>query len=100
MFSIANRHRLKVILDRIAEGQAITLKERLFVDNFADHNQTVANCLRKARRLQQKAEATDEIDQLLNQLDLNPTDPESQYRPQTDDLGDWFSGAPSWLGRS
>ena len=100
MLSIANRHRLKIILERISEGEAITLKERIFVDNFADQNQTVNSCLRKARRLQQRQEPKDEIEQLLNCLDLNPADPESQYKPNIDDLGEWFTGAPSWLGRS
>ena len=65
MFSIANRHRLKIILERISEGEEITLKERLFVDKFADQNQTVASCLRKARRLQQRKEPKDEIALLI-----------------------------------
>jgi len=100
MFSITNRHRLKVILGRIAQGEEITLKERLFVDKFADNNQTVATCLRKARRLQQNKNPNDEIEQLLNCLELIPPDPESQYKKNVDDLGEWFTGAPSWLGRS
>ena len=100
MFSIANRHRLKIILGRISEGKEITLKERLFIDKFADQSQTVASCLRKARRLQQRKEPSDEIEQLLNCLELSPNDSESQYKPNIDDLGEWFTGAPSWLGRS
>ncbi len=100
MFSTATRLRLKSILERIAKGEVVTLKERVFVGNFADQNQTVATCLRKAQQLQQKREPINGIDQLLHGLNLGATDPEASYKPKIDDLGEWFSGAPSWLGRS
>ena len=40
------------------------------------------------------------IDELLDGLDLCSDEPHSTYNPNSDDLGDWFSGAPSWIRRS
>ncbi|WP_320667970.1 hypothetical protein [Prochlorococcus sp. MIT 1307] len=100
MFSIATRLRLKKILDRISIGEKVSLQERIYVDKYADQNQTVATCLRRAQCSQQERESTNSIDDLLYSLDLVSEDPESSYRPKADDLGEWFSGAPSWLGRS
>ena len=40
------------------------------------------------------------IEELLNGLDLCSSDPHSTYNPDQDDLGEWFSGAPSWIRRS
>ena len=100
MFSTSPRFRIKDILDRIASGEEVDLQERIFLDGFADKNQTVATCLRKAQRFQQKRESIHDIDDLLNGLDLVSNDPHSSYSPKSDDLGEWFSGAPSWLVRS
>ena len=100
MFSTSTLLRLKDILERITSGKEISIQERLYVEQCADKNQSMATCLRKARRLQQKTEASNSIDYLLNGLELRSTDPDSSYRPKLDDLGEWFSGAPSWLGRS
>ena len=100
MFSKTTRLRLGDILQRIAKGKEVSLKERLYLDRFADQDQNIASCLRRATRLQQNLEATNGIDHLLHQLDLVSPDTQSTYKPQIDDLGEWFSGAPSWLGRS
>ena len=100
MFSTSALLRLKDILERIATSKEISLQERLYVDQCADKNSSMATGLRKARRLQQKTEASNSIDKLLNGLELRSTDPESSYRPKLDDLGEWFSGTPSWLSRS
>ena len=100
MFSISTRLRLKKILERMSLGEKVSLQERIYLDKYADQNQTVATCLRKAQRSQQQREPSNSVDDLLNSLDLVSADPESAYRPKADDLGEWFSGAPSWLGRS
>ena len=100
MISTSTRLLLKDILQRIATGKEVTLQERIYLGKFADRNQTVANSLRRANRLQQKQELTNGIDHLLNDLDLGSADPQASYKPASDDLGEWFSGAPSWLVRS
>ena len=100
MFSITTRKRLKNILERVSHGKTISLKDRIYLSKHADQNQTVSNCLRKAQLTQQKSTPSNSIDQLLNNLDLYPTDPQSTFNRKEDDLGEWFCGAPSWLGRS
>ncbi len=100
MFSSDIRLRLMDILEKIATGKEVSLNERLYVESFADQDQSIASCLHKAQRLQQNRKSSNEIDQLLDSLELGPNDPHSSYKPKTDDLGEWFSGAPSWLGRS
>tara|TARA_B100001250_G_C19484552_1_gene650201 strand:+ start:247 stop:417 length:171 start_codon:yes stop_codon:yes gene_type:complete len=55
--------------------------------------------LKRAIRIQQKFEAKTSIDKLIKGLDLGSSDPNSSFNTDQDDLGDWFSGAPTWLGR-
>ena len=100
MYSTSHLFRIKNILHRIASGEEINFQERLYIDNCADKDQAIATSLRRARRVQQKMENTNSLDHLINDLDLASIDPDSSYKPKVDDLGEWFSGAPSWLGRS
>ena len=100
MFSQTIRLRLQEILSRVANGQEISLQERLYLDKFADRDQKVSSWFKRALRLQQQNKASNGIDELLADLDLCSPDPQSIYHPEEDDLGEWFGGAPSWLGRS
>ncbi len=100
MLSTSTRLRLQSILERVSKGETVSLDERVYLHKFADRDQTVSSWLTRARRIQQKVGTNDRIDDLLNDLDLGSSDPGSSYKPDQDDLGDWFSGAPSWLGRS
>ena len=100
MFSTSKRIRIQRILNRIAKGKEGTLQERIFLEKVADHDQTISSWLKKALRLQQNQQGRDGIDHLLDDLELGSPHPESTYCPEEDDLGEWFSGAPSWLARS
>ena len=100
MLTTTTRQKLENILNRVANGEKVSLKERIYLNNYADKDQTISNWLKKARRLQQNPQDNNEIDNLLNGLDLGSSDPNSTYKPDEDDLGDWFRGAPSWLVRS
>ncbi len=100
MLSTSTRLRLEDILHRLATNKRVSLNERVFLQKFADRDQTVASWVNKARRLQQKPQPQDEIDNLLNGLCLGSSDPDSTFQKDADDLGDWFGGAPSWLSRS
>ena len=100
MLTTSTQLRLKEILDRISNGQLVTLKERLVLKEFADNDQKIASMLKRAKRHQQHFKPSDEIDNLLGELDLGSADADDTYSPEQDDLADWFSGAPSWLSRS
>ncbi len=100
MLTTSSRLRIQEILTRISMGNHVTLEERIYINKYATKNQNVSNWLRKATRLQRNKPISNPIDELLNGLDLNSEDPNSTYNPDQDDLGEWFSGAPSWIKRS
>ena len=100
MLSTATRLRIQRILARLSKGELVSLQERVFINKFASRDQTVSNWLKRAIRIQQGWEANNPIDKLIDGLDLGSSDPNASFNPDQEDLGDWFSGAPSWLGRS
>jgi len=100
MLSEKTRLRLQEILSRLASNQHVGLNERIDLHKFADNDQTVASWLDMAQRQKNNLESKDSLDNLLDDLNLGSPDPESTFRPNDDDLGEWFSGAPTWLGRS
>ena len=100
MLTTSTRVRIQEILTRIAKGNEVTLKERIYINKYASRNQNVSSWLRKASYLQRNKLTSNPIDELINGLDLCSSDPCSTYDPDQDDLGEWFSGAPSWIRRS
>ena len=100
MLTSSTRIRIQEILTRIAREQEVTLEERIYINKFASRNQNVSSWLRKASYLQRNKLPSNQTDELLNGLDLCSADPHSTYNPDKDDLGEWFSGAPSWIRRS
>tara|TARA_Y100001968_G_C19209036_1_gene643823 strand:+ start:163 stop:468 length:306 start_codon:yes stop_codon:yes gene_type:complete len=101
MLTTSSRLRIQEILKRLAMGNSVTLEERIYLNKYARKNQNVSSWLRKASNIQQnKHISNNPIDELLNGLDLCSPDPHSTYNPDEDDLGEWFSGAPSWIRRS
>ena len=100
MLTTSSRLRIQEILKRISIGELVTLEERIYINKYAMKNQNVSSWLRKASRLQRDQPTSNAIDELLNGLDLNSNEPNSTYNPEQDDLGEWFSGAPSWIRRS
>ena len=100
MLTTPSRIRLQEILTRLSMGKQVTLEERIYINKYATQNQNVSSWLRKASRIQRQEQITSEIDELLNGLDLNSDEPHATYNPDHDDLGEWFSGAPSWIRRS
>ena len=100
MLSTTSRLRIQEILSRLAKGNTVTLEERIYINKFATKHQNVSTWLRQASRIQQNKQFSDPIDELLNGLDLCSDEPNSKYNPDQDDLGEWFSGAPSWIRRS
>ncbi len=100
MLTTSSRLRIQEILTRLAEGNHVTLEERIYINKYATKNQNVSTWLRKASRIQRNKDVSHPIDELLNGLDLSSGEPHSTYNPDQDDLGEWFSGAPSWIRRS
>ena len=100
MLTTSSRLRIQEILTRLSMGNQVTLKERIYISKYATKNQNVSRWLRKASLIQRNQPISNPIDQLLNELDLSSEEPNSTYNPDHDDLGEWFSGAPSWIRRS
>ena len=100
MLTTTSRLRIQEILNRMANGKPVTLKERIYINKYATKNQNVSTWLRKATLLQQKKNPSNPLDELLNGLDLFSSEPHSTFDSDHDDLGEWFTGAPSWLRRS
>tara|TARA_B100000902_G_C26575572_1_gene558604 strand:+ start:82 stop:384 length:303 start_codon:yes stop_codon:yes gene_type:complete len=100
MLTTSSCLRIQEILNRLAQGKTVTLEERIYINKYAMKNQNVSTWLRKASLLQQKQNLSNPLDELLNGLDLLSSEPYSTFDPDHDDLGEWFSGAPSWLRRS
>tara|TARA_Y100001968_G_scaffold17619_1_gene13943 strand:+ start:5582 stop:5884 length:303 start_codon:yes stop_codon:yes gene_type:complete len=100
MLTTTSRIRIQEILGRLAKGNEVTLKERIYVNKYASRYQNVSRWLRKASNIQQNKLISNQIDDLLNGLDLCSSDPHATYNPDQDDIGEWFSGAPSWVRKS
>ena len=89
-----------MIISRIERGEEISLLDRVFISKMADKDPTISYLLNKAKRNQYKNHPKNSIDSLINTLDLGSADPEPAFDPRNDDLGEWFTGAPSWVNRS
>ena len=100
MLTTSTRIRIQEILKRVSMGNQVTLEERIYINKHAKKNQNVSYWLKKALLIQRKAQTHDPIDKLLNGLNLCSEEPHSTFNPDQDDLGEWFSGAPSWIKRS
>ena len=100
MLTTTSRLRIQEILTRLSKGKQVTLEERIYINKYALMNQNVSSWLRKASRIQRQEQITNQIDELLNGLNLTSDEPHITYNPDNDDLGEWFSGAPSWIRRS
>tara|TARA_Y100001968_G_C18960252_1_gene527347 strand:+ start:226 stop:525 length:300 start_codon:yes stop_codon:yes gene_type:complete len=99
MLSTSTRLRIQEILGRLAKGENVSFQERVYLNKFADRDQSVYSWLNKAKRVQRSTTSLDSIDNLLTDLSIGCTDPDGFYN-KDDDLGEWFKGAPSWIGRS
>ena len=100
MLTTTSRLRIQEILTRLSMGKQVTLEERIYINKYATRNQNVSSWLRKASRIQRQEKINNQIDELLNGLDLSADEPHVTFNPDHDDLGEWFSGAPSWIRRS
>ena len=100
MLTPSTRLRLQAIIKRIANAEPISLAERIYVQKFADRDPSVWSWLKQAQRQQQQGAPQPGLDRFLADMNIGEIGPKGAFDPKHDDLGDWFSGAPSWLRRS
>ena len=100
MLTPSTRLRLQDIIGRIADSQPISLSERIYVQKFADSDAIVWSWLRRAQRKQRRGEPQTDLERFMVQMELEEPSHSRGFYPSREDLGDWFSGAPSWLKRS
>ena len=100
MFSAHERQKIETLLSKLANGESIDLKQMVYLHNLANQDQAVDASLKRAKREQINNHNHDHIYNLLNVLDLGSPDPQSVFNPNKEDLGEWLSGAPSWITRS
>ena len=100
MLTPSTRMRLQDIIGRIADSQPISLSERIYVQKFADRDAIVWSWLRRAQRKQRRGEPQTDLERFMVQMELEEPSDSRGFDPSREDLGDWFSGAPSWLKRS
>ena len=50
--------------------------------------------------MQTNHQSEDSIENFLNDLGLSNADNDQIFKPDPEDLGNWFLGAPSWVARS
>ena len=96
MLTTATRLRIQDILRRVAQGQSVSLQDRIYVNKFAEHDRTVNSWVNRARRMQLQQAPSKGLDGFLTDLDLGSEEEGDQYRG---DLGDWFGNASPWLRR-
>ena len=100
MLSFTTKKHLKEILHRLSKGESVSFEERLHLTKSADKDPTISMWLKRAKRLQRNNTPQDSIETLLNDLDLGDSDPDNYFKKHDDDIGEWFTGAPSWITRS
>ena len=97
MITTTTRLRLQNICDRIAQGESVSLTERVHLQKFADRDRSVLSWMKRAQRRQQQGAVTG-LDKLLIDMDLGSCDPGDMHR-RSDDLSEWFGNADPWLRR-
>ena len=100
---LSNQKRLKIkdIIKRISLNKEISLKERIYVEKYAQHSSTISLWLKKAASIRRHGKQNqDGINSLLQSLGIDGLDRENHFNPNKDDISDWFGGSPDWLRRS
>ena len=99
MLTTSTRLKLQLILRRMAEDSSVSLSDRVDLQRLDECDRTVSSWLSRARRRQLAGRRLEGLECFLEELDLRNSEPDQQYSPEADDLGDWFVGADPWLRR-
>ena len=69
MLTTATRLRIQDILRRVAQGQSVSLQDRIYVNKFAEHDRTVNSWVNRARRIQLQQAPSKGLDGFLADVD-------------------------------
>ena len=94
---LSNQTSVKIqeIIRRISINKEVSLQERIFVEQYAEHSPSIWTWLKKANSLRRYGKQDQEsINGLIQSLGLDGLDSENHFDPENDDIADWFSGSP------
>ena len=100
---LSNQKRLIIqdIIKRISLDKEVSLKERIIVEKYAQHNSTISCWLKKANSYRRYGiKNKNSLNGLIQSLGIEGLDSEKHFDQDKEDLSDWFGGSPDWLRRS
>ena len=101
LLSTQKRLKIQEIVRRISLDKEVSLKERIYVEKYAKHSSIISLWLKKANSIRRHGlQSKRSINGLLQSLGIDGLDNESHFKPNEDDISDWFGGSPDWIKRS
>ena len=101
LLSNQNRLKIKEIIRRISLDKEVSLKERIYIEKYANHSSTISLWLKKANSIRRNGlQSEDSINSILQSLGIDGLERENHFDPNEDDISDWFGGSPDWIKRS
>ena len=100
---LSNQKRLKIqeIMRRISLDKEVSLKERIYIEKYANHSPIISGWLKKANSIRRHGlQSEGDINGLLQSLGIDGLDEDSHFNPNKDDISDWFGNSPDWIKRS
>ena len=98
-----NQKRLKIqeIIRRISLDKEVSLEERVLVEKYAKNCSIISLWLKKANSIRRNGlQREGSINGLLQSLGIDGLDRENHFKPNKDDISEWFGDAPDWIKRS
>ncbi|ABM71580.1 conserved hypothetical protein [Prochlorococcus marinus str. MIT 9515] len=101
LLSKLKRLKIQEIVRRISLNEEVTLKERIYVEQYAKKNSTISLWLKKATSIRRYgAQSKGSINELIQSLGIDGLDGENHFNPNKDEIPHWFGGSPDWIKRS
>ena len=101
LLSNQKRSKIQDIIKRISLDKEVSLKERIYVEKYAKHSSLISLWLKKANSIRRNGlKNQGSIDGLLQSLGIDGLDRENYFKPDIDDISDWFGSSPDWVKRS
>jgi len=101
LFNNQKSFKIKEIIRKISLDEEISLKERIYVEEYAKNSSLISFWLKKANSIRRHGEQNAEsINGLMQSLGIDSLNGEDHFNPNKDDIYDWFRGSPDWIKRS
>ena len=101
LLSTQKRLKIREIIRRISLGKEVTLKERIYIEKYANHSSLISLWLKKANSIRRHGiQSESSINSLIQSLGIDGLDEENHFNPKNDDISDWFGSSPDWIKRS